>query len=384
MVTAFSDKADTPNKLVLFFLVVAIVVYFLWAGVGLLMPDFYFDRPLERLFFAFVGVMLAVYLLSNRALLTKRRSLLLSLYVLILHFHFLSLFFRAGGDEIYALGVLVFLIGASLLFFELRLYLYFFIIVIASYIPAIFILELPSYRIVMLIAGILTIGIATSLLLFMRIRMSEQYFAQNLAIADLERQLVEKKLVQQEEETERYKADAYYDSLTGLPNRKSFHDYLQRTYELACRKKSSFAILFADLDCFKKVNDTYGHDAGDAVLYQFADRFKTALRSSDYPARYAGDEFVAILPEIDTVADAKPICERILKIAAEPYSLAPEIACITSVSIGIAIYPGREISRSSSSLNVPQDTLMCADSAMYEAKRCGKNRWVFYSESLKK
>ena len=372
---------DLPNKLAIFYLMIAIIVYSLWAGVGLLLPDFYYDRPIERLFFSFIGFILVIYLLSPRSPSASKSSLLLSLYVLILHFHFLSLFARAGGDEIYALGVLIFIISASLLFLELRLYIGFLFITIASYLPTFIILNLPSHRIVMLVAGILTIGVATYLLLFIRIRLSEQFHAQRLAIANLEHQLVEEKLVQQEEETQRYKAAAYYDSLTGLPNRKSFQDQLQRTYDLACREKRPFALLFADLDNFKEINDTYGHDAGDAVLYHFAERFKNALRSSDYSARFAGDEFVAILPEINVIADAKPVCERILQIAADPYPLTPENACTISVSIGIVLYPVHVAAKHPTIINNPQDLLIYADSAMYEAKRRGKNRWVHYSKS---
>ncbi len=377
-----STPPDHLKKTTVFFTAVAVIVYSLWAGVGLIMPDFYYDQPIERLLLAFLGVVLIVYLSSPRAPSVSKSSLLLSFYVLLLHFHFLSLFIRAGGDEIYALGVLIFLIGASLLFLELRLYIGFFIIVIASYFPTFIALNLPSYRIVMLVAGILTIGVATSLLLFMRIRLSDQFHAHRMAIANLERQVFKERLSKQEEATQRYKNDAYYDSLTGLPNRKSFQDYLKRISDLACQKQRPFALLFADLDNFKEINDAHGHDAGDSLLRHFAERFKTALRSSDYPARYGGDEFVAILPEITTIKDAKPICERIIKVAADPYHLTPDIACNIGVSIGISFHPGNDDATSPLLLTSPQELLMYADRAMYEAKRRGKNRWVPYSKSV--
>jgi len=377
-----NTETDLPNKLAIFFLMIAVIVYTLWAGIGFLLPDFYYDRPLERLFFSMIGFILVIYLLSPRAASAGKNSLLLSLYVLILNFHFLSLFYRAGGDEIYALGVLIFIISASLLFLELRLYIGFLIISLAAYLPTFIILDLPSYRIVMLVAGIVSIGVATSLLLFIRIRLSEQYHTQRLAIASLEHQLTEEKLTQQEEETNRYKTAAHYDTITGLPNRKSFQDQLQLSYDLASHENRSFALLFADLDNFKEINDTYGHDAGDTVLYHFAKRLKETLRSSDYPARYAGDEFVAILPNIDTIEEIKPICKRILQIATEPYPLTSGKSCSISVSIGIVLYP--EDGAAKYIVNNPQDLLMHADSAMYEAKKHGKNRWVHYSESPRK
>jgi len=377
-----TTEADPTKKLSIFFLLAAAIVYGLWSCVGLFLPEFYYDRPIERLLLAVIGFLFAIYLISSHALEASKSTLLVSLYALILHFHFLSLFARAGGDEIYALGILIFLVGSSLLFSELLVYIGFFTVVILSYLPVFFALNLPSYRIVMLVAGILTIGAVTSLLLFLRIRLSNQFHAQRLTTVRLERRLVEEELEQKKEESQRYKTVAYYDFLTGLPNRTFLHDYLQRIFDLAYRTQKPFALLFADLDGFKEINDTYGHDAGDTVLCYFAERFKTNLRSGDFHARYAGDEFVAILPEIAAIADAGPICERIIKIAADPYPLQPDITCTIGVSIGVAFYPGRVAATRPPIISCPQDLIKYADSAMYEAKRRGKNIWMPYSEKL--
>jgi len=210
--------------------------------------------------------------------------------------------------------------------------------------------------------------------------MFDWFHTQQMAIADLERKLTEEKLLQQKEEALHYKNVAYYDSLTGLPSRRSFEEYLHHKCHLANQNKMLFALLFIDLDDFKIVNDTYGHDAGDFVLQQFAERFKAALRSSDYSARYAGDEFVCILTEINTISDAEPICHRILNAAAEPYRLKPGVTVTVGVSMGMALHPGGNAAKGTLLINSPQELMKHADRAMYEAKRGGKNRWVAYEK----
>lgn len=371
---------DHQGIIGIYFLFVAVLVYGLWSGLGLLMPDFYYDQPKERLLLTFIGFLLVIYLASSRGHSKKKNSVFLFLYLFVLNLHFLSLFVRAGGDEIYALGLLVFLIGASLLFLDFRHYISFFIFVIASYVPTFVFLNLPSYRIVMLIAGMLTICVATSLLVFLRMILFDRFHTQQIAIADLERKLTEEKFLQQEEESKYYKNIAYYDSLTGLPSRRSLEEHLHRKFHNANQKQGRFAVLFADLDDFKKVNDKHGHDSGDSVLQEFAERLKIALRSSDYVARYGGDEFVCIISGVCGIFDLKPICDRILEDASAPYRLEPDTTLTVSVSIGIALHPGEDNATCSPEFSSPQDLLKLADRAMYEGKQRGKNRWFAYEE----
>lgn len=381
--TDFPAATEAAQKRVtIYYLVSAVTLYALWSGIVLIMPGHYYDQPAERLLLSLIGGILAVYMLSPRAPSMHRCTLLLTFYLILVHFHFLSLFVRAGADEIYALGLLIFLAAASLLFVEMWQYISFFMITLVSYSIAFIALNLPSHRVIMLIAGMITIGLANTLLTHMRINMSNQFHAQQLQIAKLEHKLIEEKLLKQEEETEHYKNAAYHDALTGLASRVSFDRLIKHRLASADHGHDPFTLLFLDLDDFKTVNDLHGHAAGDLVLKQFATRLKSALRSADYAARYAGDEFTCILIGIDSMAEAKPICERILKVSADPYRLASGLNCSLSVSIGMVFYPGNEPLTHEKAIDEPQDLMQRADKALYEAKRLGKNRWVLYSSAM--
>lgn len=168
---------------------------------------------------------------------------------------------------------------------------------------------------------------------------------------------------------------AYHDRLTGLPNRVLFFDRLAQTLSAAKRSRKRAAILFMDLDGFKKVNDEYGHDAGDNVLKTIAERLPNAIRASDTVARIGGDEFVIILHELDEINDAHLVAQKLLNVVAMDLVLSPSEKCRVGASIGISIYPehGTDI-----------DTLlMAADLAMYASKKNGTNRYAFAGERLK-
>lgn len=165
---------------------------------------------------------------------------------------------------------------------------------------------------------------------------------------------------------------AYYDSVTTLPNRNMFNEILGQETLKATRYNKSFAILSIDLDRFKYVNDTYGHDAGDDLLIQASGRFKQCVRESDFVARFGGDEFQIILPEISNQQDAANVANKICIEIAKPFMLG-EYEVSISASIGIARCPDDAVER---------DTLLkCADLALYTAKENGKSGYHIYDDT---
>ncbi len=193
--------------------------------------------------------------------------------------------------------------------------------------------------------------------------------------------------------TERKKAEekikylAYYDGLTGLPNRDLFKDRTEQAIKLADRYKRNIAMLYLDLDNFKNVNDTMGHEIGDQLLQQVAIRLETCLRKSDTAApvhseienvdivsRQGGDEFIMLLTEISKPEDSAKVAQRILEQFSRPFTLDGRDVHIT-VSIGIAI-------RSLTSNTPFYELFKNADTAMYHAKGKGKNNYKFFSKTI--
>lgn len=161
---------------------------------------------------------------------------------------------------------------------------------------------------------------------------------------------------------------AFLDPLTSLPNRALLLDRLRDTLAAARRDGRVFAVLMCDLDGFKRVNDTRGHDAGDALLQAVARRFEGTMRESDTLARIGGDEFAVLLARVARREDAAIVAERMVRALAAPIDVAGA-PCTVGVSIGIATYPVD---------GADMDALMArADGAMYESKRAGKCRFTF-------
>lgn len=159
---------------------------------------------------------------------------------------------------------------------------------------------------------------------------------------------------------------AHFDALTGLPNRALFYDRLHNALLLAKRNEASLALLYMDLDVFKKVNDTQGHQTGDALLIAVAQRLAKCVRESDTVARLGGDEFTILLNEIHNPEDATAVAQKIVEVISEPFELEGGVAKI-GISIGIACY--------SDELNSEDVLVKNADQAMYEAKQAGKNTY---------
>jgi diguanylate cyclase (GGDEF)-like protein/PAS domain S-box-containing protein len=166
---------------------------------------------------------------------------------------------------------------------------------------------------------------------------------------------------------------AYYDALTGLPNRRLLQNNLEQSLAQAKRHGRFLAVMFLDLDHFKEINDTLGHDAGDELLKGMTARLETCVRSGDTVARPGGDEFVIILPEISHQKDATFVAEKILKLLSEPITIHEREMKITA-SIGITVYPDDGAVDA-------MDLMRKADVAMYRAKEAGRDRIQFYSEN---
>ena len=164
---------------------------------------------------------------------------------------------------------------------------------------------------------------------------------------------------------------AHHDHLTGLPNRLLFLDHLEHAVLRAKRHQQKMAVLFLDLDGFKKVNDTLGHDVGDLLLVEASRRLKVITRSSDTVARMGGDEFTFVLNDIGDDANAAAVADKIIAELAQPFVLQGH-HCHIGGSIGIAVYPADAHDF---------DTLIKqADEAMYAVKKSGKNSYLFYRE----
>jgi diguanylate cyclase (GGDEF)-like protein/PAS domain S-box-containing protein len=180
--------------------------------------------------------------------------------------------------------------------------------------------------------------------------------------------------------TERKRADerirylATHDSLTGLPNRTIFSERLSAMIHGSQHSGSRFAVLFVDLDNFKLINDTLGHDAGDALLKQIAARLSDSVRPGDVVARLGGDEFVVLCQDASELEDINAVAAKIVQTLTSPVHLL-EQECRVSASIGIAIYPADGDSE--------RALMKSADTAMYTAKQDGKNNYRFFSGRLR-
>ena len=166
---------------------------------------------------------------------------------------------------------------------------------------------------------------------------------------------------------------AYHDPLTDLPNRMLFTDRLQQALATAKRDQAQLALMFIDLDKFKPVNDTHGHNVGDLLLKEVAQRIHDCLRESDTVARIGGDEFVVLLPVIRVAQDALEVAEKIRCALNQPFELAGHSLSISS-STGIAIYPEHG--------DEEKQLIKNADDAMYYAKSIGRNNVQIYRSDM--
>ncbi|OGW39646.1 MAG: diguanylate cyclase [Nitrospirae bacterium RBG_13_39_12] len=188
----------------------------------------------------------------------------------------------------------------------------------------------------------------------------------NPAVQIIARDITERKLAEQ-----RLKHLAHFDITTGIPNRILFFDRLNHTLAMSKRYDHTFALLFLDLDQFKLVNDTFGHDTGDILLKEVSKRLTDCVRESDTLARMSGDEFTIILTKINKAQDVEIVVQRIIASLAKPFHLKGHEASI-SASIGISLYP-------SDGDNI-ETLLKKADTAMYRVKEQGRNNYQFFTK----
>lgn len=168
---------------------------------------------------------------------------------------------------------------------------------------------------------------------------------------------------------------AFHDSLTGLPNRALLLDRISHSIATSKREHKKLAVLFLDLDDFKKINDTEGHDAGDLLLKEVVRRLQTRLREFDTLSRQGGDEFIIVLEKIESEMTIKQVCQDLLALIKQPFTIGSRQFVVTS-SIGISLFPNDDDNANA--------LIRKADLAMYESKSLGKNSFHFYSQALEK
>lgn len=178
-------------------------------------------------------------------------------------------------------------------------------------------------------------------------------------------------ITQRKESQERIQYLAHYDPLTGLPNRTLLADRMRAAIGNAARYSTRVALLFVDLDRFKLVNDSLGHEIGDKLLKLAAERMRCNVRHTDTVGRMGGDEFIVLLSRIEAPEDAARVAEKLIAAVSQPYKIEEHELTLTT-SIGISIYPdhGKEAS----------SLLRHADNSMYAAKEAGRNQYQLYSE----
>ena len=171
----------------------------------------------------------------------------------------------------------------------------------------------------------------------------------------------------------RVKHIAFHDDLTSLPNRLMLNQRLDQALSRHRRAGTKLAILFMDLDRFKVINDSLGHEAGDILLYRVADRLRAQSREGDTVARMGGDEFVVLIENQENMRDVSSCAQRLVEQLSAPYALGRN-DCHVTLSIGISLFPADG--------NDSQALLKAADAAMYRAKETGRNNYMFYSPSM--
>lgn len=180
-------------------------------------------------------------------------------------------------------------------------------------------------------------------------------------------------ITEQRKSEEVIRKQANIDPLTGLPNRRLFLDRLQRAINKTQRERQKLAVMFLDLDHFKDINDTLGHDAGDFLLQETTNRLNSCIRETDTLARPGGDEFTLIMGELQDLNSIDRVAQAILQAMVAPFQLKDE-RCYVSISIGIALYPD--------DADNLEDLLKKADQAMYAAKNLGRSRFCYFTPAM--
>ena len=222
---------------------------------------------------------------------------------------------------------------------------------------------------------IYTTGVLLMLVASCYFAMTSYKYAKNFRKMFYEEQMTKDQLRQITQQKDTLNHKAHYDDLTDLPNKFLFQDRLEQSIEKSKRHEKSLAVCFINLDNFKIINETLGHNYGDRVLIDVSIRLQDIIRSHDTIARWAGDEFILIVEDLNNENDASIFAQKILSALSEPFLVDMDTFYVTS-SIGISVYP--------------RDTddgthlIKYADSAMYKAKKEGRNNFKFYSDDMTK
>jgi len=177
----------------------------------------------------------------------------------------------------------------------------------------------------------------------------------------------------QEEATEHIRNIAFYDNLTGLPNRILFLDRLEHALQLASRNQKLVVLMFIDLDRFKQINDNLGHEAGDKLLTQVSERLLDCVRTGDTVSRISGDEFTILVESLHNIELATTIAQRVVRTIAQPFKLNNTEVFVTC-SIGLSVYPFNDDDSDS--------LIKKADAAMFYSKSCGRNNFHYYTPDM--
>ncbi|MEA3492196.1 MAG: EAL domain-containing protein [Campylobacterota bacterium] len=204
-------------------------------------------------------------------------------------------------------------------------------------------------------------------ILIRKMRLKDEQYTQQLEID------ITKKISEIEKQKDSLYDQAHHDALTGLPNRILFNDRLEHGIELAKHHNTMLALLFVDLDYFKQINDSLGHDIGDRVLVTVTERLKAKIHKEDTLARLSGDEFTIIMEDMHSIEDASLLARKIHEVLLQPLHIEGQ-TLYTSCSIGISFYPQDGADASS--------LIKYADAAMYKAKTEGRNNFQFYSSDM--
>ena len=204
---------------------------------------------------------------------------------------------------------------------------------------------------------------------------SRIWAVQNLTVAGEHHYMTVVDISDRKQAEEKIEFHAYHDVLTQLPNRKLFMDRLMQNLTHCRRAGKGLAVMFIDLDEFKAINDTLGHNAGDEVLLEMSSRLRSCVRADDTVARLGGDEFSIILSELRRPEDAGRVAEKIIAAVQHPMTVNG-VPIEVSTSIGIALYPVDGID--------PESLLRNADSAMYRAKEAGRNTYQLCTDDMKR
>ena len=167
---------------------------------------------------------------------------------------------------------------------------------------------------------------------------------------------------------------AFHDPLTGLANRALFNDRMKMAISSAARRESLMALILIDIDKFKEINDTHGHDVGDKLIVLIAERVETSIRSTDTAARIGGDEFAIVQTDISAPEGAAILAKKLLEVISEPVEIN-DVPIVPSASIGVSIHPN--------DASTAQEIFINADAALYEVKRHGRNNWQCFTKELR-